>query len=128
MIVPKIVSHVQPTGRNYGPCSHVEAHHGIAGSPNELGCDECGHVWRDVEAEVPAPLELLPVEAFADVAEPSLNLWWAEPEAGRTTVGGALLLLAACFLAGLFVALSMLGADIQNGGDTFTTWTDRNFR
>lgn len=105
MIVPKIVSHVQPSGRDYS-----------------------GTTSPDLITEIPAPLQLSPVEAFAQVAEPSLNLWWAEPEAGRTTVGGALLLLAACFLAGLFVALSMLGADIQNGGDTFTTWTDRNFR
>lgn len=111
MIVPKIVSHVQPTGRDYSGKTSPEIITAVPGvGPFE--CRECGECFGD-GVEIGCAEQRCP---------------YGDPEAGRTTVGGALLLLAACFLVGLFVALSMLGADIQNGGDTFTTWTDRSFR
>lgn len=107
MIVPKIVSHVQPSGRDYSGNTSPDL---ITSVP--FDCRECGEEF----------------EPGVDIGCDEDRCPYGNPESGRTTVGAALLLLTACFLVGLFVALSMLGADIQNGGDTFTTWTDRSFR
>jgi hypothetical protein len=29
------------------PCTHADAHHGVAGKPGLHACDECGRTWSD---------------------------------------------------------------------------------
>lgn len=37
-------------------CNHTAAHHGVAGSPETRGCDECGATWTEIQPDVePAP-------------------------------------------------------------------------
>lgn len=94
MIAPKIVSHVQPTGRDYSATTAADI---IDGIPEAVPCDNCGR------------------DHIPDATDPTQDAtcWECQngygDEAGYTTVGAALLFLVCMFLAGLFTALTLLG-------------------
>lgn len=93
MIVPKIVSHVQPTGRDYSGNTSPDL---ITAVPDvgPFECGECGECFGD-GVEIGCAEQRCP---------------YGDPEAGRTTVGGALMVLVACFIIGFLFALAFLGA------------------
>jgi hypothetical protein len=89
MIAPKLVSHVQPSGRDYSATTSPDL---ITAVP--FDCRTCGELF-DVGVDIGCDGPCCP---------------YGDPEAGRTTVGGALMVLIACFVIGFLFALAFLGA------------------
>jgi hypothetical protein len=137
MIAPKIVSRVQPTGRDYsgrtspdiidavprldGDTWRDEADEGIAGYDFEIVagapvCEECQCVCDSASN---GPCRCGCPECGCD------DLHVMYPEDGRITIAGALILVAVLLGVGMFAALTALGMPETPANHL---WTVGNYR
>jgi hypothetical protein len=139
MIAPKIVSHVQPTGRDYSATTSPDLITSVPEStvptcccPDARHCGECGMCprcqcrcfeddWRDIAEPTSAEQSEYGLDLARAVREAR-----AAGELGQVTAGGAVLLFAAVAAVAMVVALSILGLD--TAGLEPIVWTNRSFR